>query len=385
MIYWVRTVYYPNSAEQNLTLSRIKGLVASNVSVTLVYIRPNVNFDEVVELRYADVINLWSKPLLLASKESKLRHIQYVLFRIKSIRKFSVFCRSLSSDDVVIIEAGEEYYTSLFKSKAKIFLYRVEHPEAYTMQRIKYIQAFWIKKSRRFYKQADGVFVLTSGLKHFYLSEGVDEFKIHIINMAVDETRFDGIKKTHNVETYIGYCGSVSVHKDGVDDLIKAFALVHEQLPDVKLMIMGNFASRSDEKEIKNIIDQYNIRDFVTLTGLVQSNEIPQKLKDAAVLVLTRRKNLQTENGFPTKLAEYLLTGNPVVVTKTGDIPLFLEDGISAYLSEPGDIVQISQKMIKALTDGIMAKVVGNNGAEVARHSFNYKTESKKILNAIEK
>lgn len=61
---------------------------------------------------------------------------------------------------------------------------------------------------------------------------------------------------------------------------------------------------------------------------------MPQMLKNAEALVLDRPNSLQAQYGFPTKLGEYLLTGNPVVVTKVGDIPLYLKDGVSALLSE---------------------------------------------------
>ena len=63
-------------------------------------------------------------------------------------------------------------------------------------------------------------------------------------------------------------------------------------------------------------------------------NEVPQLLMDSEVLALDRPNSIQAQCGFPTKLGEYLLTGNPVVVTKVGDIPLFLEDGVSALLAE---------------------------------------------------
>ena len=67
------------------------------------------------------------------------------------------------------------------------------------------------------------------------------------------------------------------------------------------------------------------MKDSIVFTGIVSAADIPQILKNAAVLALDRPDSLQAQCGFPTKLGEYLLTENPVIVTKVGDIPLFLE------------------------------------------------------------
>ena len=143
--------------------------------------------------------------------------------------------------------------------------------------------------------------------------------------------------------------------------------------------------SAEDERFIKELINSFDLNDFIILTGLIPATEMPQRLKDATLLALTRTVNLQTMNGFPTKLAEYLLTENPVVVTKTGDIPLFLKDGESALLAEPGNIKEIASKLIWALTHSEEADLIGKAGEEVAKKKFNYKLEAKKMLKVINK
>ena len=95
-----------------------------------------------------------------------------------------------------------------------------------------------------------------------------------------------------------------------------------------------------------------------------------------------RPDNVQAKYGFPTKLGEYLLTENPVVLTRVGDIPLFLRDGESAYIAEPGDEEEIASKMIEALTSP-NAQSIGMKGAEIAMQEFNSEIEAKKITDFI--
>lgn len=104
---------------------------------------------------------------------------------------------------------------------------------------------------------------------------------------------------------------------------------------------------------------------------------MPQILKNAAVLALDRPDSLQAQCGFPTKLGEYLLTENPVVVTKVGDIPLFLKDGETALIAEERDPQDFSSKLIWALQNPEEASKIGKAGALVAMREFNYLNETK--------
>jgi glycosyltransferase involved in cell wall biosynthesis len=231
-------------------------------------------------------------------------------------------------------------------------------------------------------KRATGLFVISNALKNYYIEQGVSPDKICVSNMTVDLSRFEGIEKQSVEHRYIAYCGSISNHKDGVDTLIKAFARVSKNLLDIKLYLMGLFSIPEEEKQDKELARSLNIADKVVFCGLVSSRELPQMLKNADCLVLARPENKQAKYGFPTKLGEYLLTENPVVVTSVGDIPLFLKNRESAYLAEPNNIDDIAAKIEEALTSP-NAVSIGKMGAQVARLNFNSDIETKKVVDFI--
>ena len=89
---------------------------------------------------------------------------------------------------------------------------------------------------------------------------------------------------------------------------------------------------------------------------------------------------MQAKYGFPTKLGEYLLSGNPVVVTAVGDIPYYLENGVSALIVPPSDATSFSQSLIWILDNPDKAKIIGENGRKVAMAFFNSQIESEKII-----
>lgn len=227
-------------------------------------------------------------------------------------------------------------------------------------------------------KRAKGLIVISKALKEYYSENGIEDDKIMISNMTVDITRFEGLVK-QSVPKYIAYCGGISNHKDGADVLIKAFAKVAQQINDLKLYIVGKFVQPEEEAYDKQLAVSLGIKDRVVFTGAIPSSEIPQLLKNADCLVLARPESKQAKYGFPTKLGEYLLTGNPVVVTAVGEIPLYLKDRQDAYLPKPGDVDDISSCIYEALTSA-NAKLVGLSGCKVAKENFNSEIETKKVL-----
>ncbi len=95
-------------------------------------------------------------------------------------------------------------------------------------------------------------------------------------------------------------------------------------------------------------------------------------------LLLARPANKQSEGGFPSKLGEYLSTGNPVVITNTGEISDYLEDGVSAFIAEPDSIESFSDKLEEAYKSPI-SKSIGLKGKEVAEKYFDYKIQASKL------
>ena len=231
-------------------------------------------------------------------------------------------------------------------------------------------------------KRCAGIFVISNKLREYYKKIGVKSDRVHVINMTVDDSRFIEVEK-QIVEPYICYCGTVSNIKDGVDILLESFGIIADEFPNMKLYILGNRPFRNDNERNNAIIEKYGIRKRVYMPGPVSSNDMPQYLTNAKVLVLARPDNRQAAYGFPTKLGEYLMTGNPVVVTKVGELEEFLEHGKSCFFAEPNNAIDFAEKLKWILLHPTEAKEIGANGRKVAKISFNYKIEGEKIVNTV--
>ena len=94
------------------------------------------------------------------------------------------------------------------------------------------------------------------------------------------------------------------------------------------------------------------------------------------ILALARPNNKQAEGGFPTKLGEYLATGVQVVVTRVGEICLFLKNEINAFISEPDSAEKFAEKLSDALSSKKRIQI-GLEGKKLVYNEFNYLTQAK--------
>lgn len=374
MLYFLNFNYEPNTAVYNRLMGYYKALDYLGIKATVIFLYPSINYDRVnYKFKNIDIIYFWNKWMPYRGPFRRLTFNRY----IKS------FISKLKPGDIVYTYGIDRLtYLCVQVNGIKVYAERTEHPKASNGVNVPFL---FLSDTEINYtlKKLNGIFVISKPLKDFYVGLGVSEQKVHIINMIVDISRFDNLKKHSVAERYIAYCGTASNNKDGVDELIKAFYLVTKQISDINLYIIGKTPEKKGLFSNLTLVKELGIQDKVRFFGEVSANDIPQLLKNADVLALNRPNNLQAQYGFPTKLGEYLLTKNPVVVTNVGDIPIFLKDGVSAFISEPSNAKMFSEKIIYAISNPDSASLIGNNGYKVAVESFNYITETKKIISII--
>jgi glycosyltransferase involved in cell wall biosynthesis len=234
------------------------------------------------------------------------------------------------------------------------------------------------------YKLFDGMIIMTNPLLEYFKSRVRKNAKLIVVPMTVEPERFTGnTSKINESSRYIAYCGSLAGNKDGIPILIEAFQRIADKFEDVKLYIIGNGAGSDDLEKLKTQVSRLNLEGKVVFTGKVHRDDIPQYLCNASALALARPSGLQSHGGFPTKLGEYLSTGNPVAVTNVGEISSYLSDGVNAFVAEPDSVTAFAEKLDYILSNAAIAKKIGLKGREVVLSTFTYKVQSKRIVEFI--
>ena len=354
--------YSPGSAATNRVIAYAKGFVSLGVETHLVLGNEShakgpeiggVNICLVEVVRHADLI----KNLAAA---------------VKTIYE--------SKDSVVIVYGSPLLCWFLPKSKYNIFYECTEVPyygrKKTLVSRLKEGIKTFLSKS------ATGMFVISQALKQYFEAKGISN--IAVINMFVDSARFVDNNRLGQGEKYIGYCGTISPLKDGVDILLKSFAIFHTSHPDYHLKLIGRFESDDSEKYLIELVDVLQIADSVRFTGLISPAEMPSLLCGAQMLVLARPDNEQAKYGFPTKLGEYLATGKPVVITDVGEIGSFMKDFYNCRLAKPGDVNDFAEKMCWVADHYEEAMLLGLKGKLLTETDFSSESQCKKALSFME-
>lgn len=361
----------PGIAGYNRVLAYAKAFAESGQHVNMIYLitrKDNSKLD--IDNPNIRCFYLWENQF------SKFLHplLMYII-NVLRLPKY------INHDDVIYMYSPMDslllYFAfyKLFHSN-RIFLEYTEYPF------IKKLNSFkkMIVRLRTFYmKKTNGIFVISKALKNYYKEEGIYEEKLHVINMFVDISRFAGIQKIE-ADPYICYCGSNAITKDGVDDLIKSFALFRKKHMEYKLIICHKNVPDFEIDYLNNLAKELNVENAVLFKKDVAPEIIPIILTNSKMLVLERPNTQQAQFGFPTKLGEYLATGNPTIVTRVGEIPNYLKHKKNAFLVDAGNVEAFANEMCYVADHYEEAIAVGKEGQRMTFAEFSSEKQSLKAL-----
>jgi glycosyltransferase involved in cell wall biosynthesis len=146
----------------------------------------------------------------------------------------------------------------------------------------------------------------------------------------------------------------------GLSDLLSAFAIAHNQNPELRLLLVGDGELRQDlEREVQEL----KIGDVVQLVGWRE--DIPELLDVADLFVLTSHNE-----GLGLVLVEAMVKKLPVVATAVGGVPEVVIDGVTGSLVPAGDSVAIASAIARFAENGEMRASMGQRGYERANEFF---------------
>jgi len=142
----------------------------------------------------------------------------------------------------------------------------------------------------------------------------------------------------------IMYAGSVVADK-GVTDLIESVAILRRSGLDVRCALAG----LGNLEQMKALAQKRGVADAVDFLGLIENDEVYQRMRDADFVVVPSRK-MYTE-GFPLTIFEALASRTPIVCS---DHPMFRKnmiDGQSASVFSSGDPAALARAIERVLRD----------------------------------
>lgn len=351
--------------------------------------------ESISDIRNSEVKGVYEGIEYLYAGNEVLRSKYFIRRRIQDLKAFIfLILRLIKINFYEKVDSIIVYTTSLFVEliiimiakllNIKILKEESENPEIYfrkvNNKKITLSGKLYINN---IYKKFDGIIVMTDAIREYLIAKGISAKRIVKVAQTFSIARINATmyKRKYNFD-YIAYIGSLSEEKDGVLSLIHAYYCVHKKYPQIYLLITG-FGTLEQVKKIQDLILQYNISEFVILTGRLNMDEIFNIEKHAKILLSCRPKSQQASYGFPTKVIEYLASGKPVVTTAEGELNKYLLNGKNAYVLKAPKIKDVYEKISFVLENYAHAEVVAQRGKKLVQDFFNPSLQTKKILDFI--
>jgi glycosyltransferase involved in cell wall biosynthesis len=236
---------------------------------------------------------------------------------------------------------------------------------------------------------ADAVITICPDLADYALAEGVQPERHFLIENSI----FDDVRlatKSNGTQDeratlpavpedgpLVVYAGTLESYQ-GIDILLRAFAIVRERRPDARLLIVGGTPTQVDA--FTAMARELSLGDTCTFTGRVSKNAAGEYTSHAAVVVSPRRQGTNT----PLKIYEQLASGKPLVATNIWSHTQVLDESV-CFLVEP-DPESMARGILEALNDGVRRDQVVSAALELYETQYSrhvYETKIQQVLEVL--
>lgn len=234
---------------------------------------------------------------------------------------------------------------------------------------------------------ADRIIAISEVLKDDLILRGIDPKKI-IINpngvtcedFLIDDSVSIALKRKLRLENNIvvGFLGSFGLWH-GVDILAKAVKLAVEKNNKLHFVFIGDGVLRY---KIETIIREDNMNNFVSFLGIIPHSEVPKYLSMCDILVSPHVPNSDGTRffGSPTKLFEYMAAGKAIIASNLEQIGSVLEHNKTALLVKPGDINELSNKIINLSFNKDLQISLGIAARKIVTEKYTWEINVRRVL-----
>lgn len=175
-----------------------------------------------------------------------------------------------------------------------------------------------------------------------------DTFRTCVLPNVVDDDVFvmAGASERWDPDRIL-FVGAVR-HVKGLDILVRAVALLAEDLPALRLLVIGEAfygGWRKDEEDVRRLCVELGVADRVEFRGRATPEQVASAMRASAALVVPGRRE-----SFSAVAIEALASGTPVVATRCGGPEEFLSRD-TGRLVEPEDPPALAEAIREVLRE----------------------------------
>ena len=237
---------------------------------------------------------------------------------------------------------------------------------------------------RKIYSQADLVLPNTPQYLQYVLSMGAAESKVRLLPLPIDTSIFHpsidcsdarrkwGFSEKNQIVLFIGTLFQFS----GLDGFIRSFPQVIENIPDARLLIVGDGPQRP---KLERIIAELGLEGRVIITGFQPYPTMPQYMNLATVCINTFLNTDATRDIFPGKIVQYIACGKATMATPLLGITTLLP-GESHGVVYADSVDDMAREVVNLLRSPERRRQLGQAGVDYVRQAH----EQQKIARQLE-
>jgi glycosyltransferase involved in cell wall biosynthesis len=233
--------------------------------------------------------------------------------------------------------------------------------------------ADWMSHALRWsLRNADGLVSISDFVTETLVEGGCDPKRIRLAYNAVVFKDWNPVDQRADVRRELGLPVSAPIvltvsrlfKAKGTAELVQAIALVRNEIPDVKLAVIGrDVTGGSFMRELQAIVEQNGLQDTVLFFG--QRSDIPRFMAAADIFSMP-----SLYEPFGIVFTEAMAMKLPVVALNNGGTKEIVEHGKSGLLSEYEDIPTLASNLVTLLRDPVLRERMGNYGRDQVEKRF---------------
>ena len=190
-----------------------------------------------------------------------------------------------------------------------------------------------------------------------------------VVSPGIDSTWFE-VKRQAGGSKDLVLWGRMEDEK-GIPELLRTLKEVAGRIPEVRLHLIGEGnMTESYRKQAEDL----GVLDRVNFHGWMDVDALQQFTSKCAVGVFPSRIE-----SFGLSMAEAMGAGLPIIATRVGALPEFINDGVTGTLVSPGNIPALYRAILEKLENPDRAQALADAGQELVRQRFSWDQSAREI------
>ena len=215
-------------------------------------------------------------------------------------------------------------------------------------------------------------------LKEYFISKGIDESNIEVIRNGVNLDVFKPLNISKETDRFIiTYAGGFQ-RWQGIENLINAAKILRNS--GILFRIIG---FKSEDIKLKSYINS-ELKDLVETIDSLSQSKLVELLNSSDILIIPRNDHPAINVASPTKFAEYIAIGKPVIVTDVDETANFVKKFDCGFVCKPTPESIADTILVAKNTPIEELKIKGQNARKLAKREFDQNIINKRYYDFIQ-